>query len=215
MDPTALAASAGQNILQSAFNAWQASKNRDFQERMSSTAHQREVTDLRKAGLNPILSARHGGASSPGGASAQAAGPDIARTGIEAQQSKAQIGLMNSQSALAQAQAGDVNMTQQQRIDLLIAQKRLALQSADATDYGKLKTEQEIKNLEAQKQLINQQTLSTGFDASKKEVQSKLWDIPRKILKQSENIRPRNPSGHPGRVKETFNKNTWKKVFER
>lgn len=55
------------------WSAEQAMKQMEFQERMSNTAHQREMADLKAAGLNPILSAKSG-ATSPSGAAAEADG---------------------------------------------------------------------------------------------------------------------------------------------
>lgn len=102
-----------------------------FQERMADTAHQREVTDLEKAGLNPILSAGGSGAPSPVGAGATMqnvagqAGSELAAAvpkAVQTTAAKADAALKVKNVSLADAQ-----------------QKLVQAQQANAERDGRLK----------------------------------------------------------------------------
>jgi hypothetical protein len=86
-----------------------ANRQMDFQREMSETSFQRQVEDLKSAGINPMLVSRLGGASTPAGAMPQftnvgAAGVQGFReassglsSAAQAEQLEAQTGLTNTQ----------------------------------------------------------------------------------------------------------------------
>lgn len=128
----------GANIAGTLFQAREA-KNRAreqmrFQDSMSSTAYQRAVNDMRRAGINPIMAAKLGGASTPTGAMAPT--PDFGSMG------KKSIEAFATAQQIKQSTAQTENLNEQAKVHKTIAE----LNSAKSlVETQRAKTEQLVQ----------------------------------------------------------------------
>lgn len=107
----AAGASLAGGMLTNLMGAKEAQRNREFQAHMSSTAHQREVRDLERAGLNPIISAT-GGASTPSGSMASFENPvqSAVTSAIEAKSLEQAMEKQKAEISNINAQTDNLNM---------------------------------------------------------------------------------------------------------
>jgi hypothetical protein len=137
------------SIVEGIFSAHQAKRNRDFQRQMSNTAHQREVRDLRNAGLNPILSAMGGsGASTPLGAVADT--PNLS----------AAVGVYQAGKRLKQELS---NMKESEKN--VAADTALKYKDYDVKSKTLEQIDAMIENINAQTTLTNAQAVPLAIDA--------------------------------------------------
>lgn len=145
-------------VIGNAFNVKEASKQREF----AKNVHQYEVQDLKKAGLNPMLSANHGGAPVP--SAVPQFQPDMFNSALQLAQAVAQVRNINADSKLKENQDFMFGATMDVQVDSAIKQLEM-LKSQTATEgVRREEINEQIKNLKKIRNNLDLQGKHSALD---------------------------------------------------
>lgn len=160
-----------------------ADKSRDFNREMASTQHQRQVADLRKSGLNPILSAHGGGTAVAPSPTPQAPDIDVFSKASQGLQLASSLALQNAQIRDINASASGKELeykvnqrTYQEKIDTIRETLGKLRNEVDLQPAQREKIDAEIKNLGIQSELLESESAHSAYGLSKSRSESRFYE---------------------------------------